>query len=301
MEKERYHHISPLKFVALSVLTFGLYELYWCYKCWKYIRTEEDSRISPFWRAFFAPLWIYPLSKRIYAGEKKLLGVLLAVAYFLMSALWKLSDPYWLLSSLTFVSLLPLVFVVDSLNRADGFVGLYYRKIGLKLALFCCLCTPIAIFSFLSSFSIVPSTQVIEGERLYSFHESFFESIGALHEDEKVLYFYSAGFLSYKEDGNFFTDRRVVSYWRDPGPGEIHVDQAEYSDIQSIDPEFTDSYLEDSIVTITLKDDTQFSLYISNELGKDHVFYESLKHRWRLNKTGYDNSVTAPPSLRAYP
>lgn len=284
MENERYHHISPLKFVLLSVLTFGLYELYWCYKCWKYIRTEEDSRISPFWRAFFAPLWIYPLSKRIYAGEKKLLGGLLAISYLLLSALWNLSDPYWLLSSLTFVPLLPLVFVVDSLNRADGVVGQNYRKIDLKLALFCCVCTPITIFSFLSSFSIVPSTQVIEGEKLYSFHESFFESIGALDEDEKVLYFYSTGFLSYKEDGNFFTDRRVVSYWRDPGPEEFHIAQAEYSEIQSIDPEFTDSFLDDSIIKITLKDDTHFSLYVSNELGKDHVFYESLKRRWRLNQ-----------------
>lgn len=285
MENEKYHHISPWKFVALSVLTFGIYELYWCYKCWKYIRAEENLRISPFWRAFFTPLWVYSLSKRIYLGDKKLLGISLAVTYFILSVLWKLPDPYWLLSAFTFVPLLPLVLAVDSLNRRDGIIGLHYRKIGLKLALFCCLCAPIAVFSFLSSLSIIPSTQVIGGERLYSFHEDFFGSIGALNEDEEVLYFYSAGFLSYKEDGNFFTDKRVVSYWTDPSLGDIYVDQANYSEIESIDTDFTDSYLEDSIITITRKDETQFSLYVSNELGRDHVFYEVLERRWRLNKT----------------
>jgi len=52
----KYHHTAPLKFVILSMATLGIYELYWCYKCWCYIKGEGRKSIHSFWRAFFAPI-----------------------------------------------------------------------------------------------------------------------------------------------------------------------------------------------------------------------------------------------------
>ncbi len=49
--------VSVGKFAVMSLCTFGFYELYWAYKHWDAMRRREQERLSPFWRAFFAPLW----------------------------------------------------------------------------------------------------------------------------------------------------------------------------------------------------------------------------------------------------
>ena len=51
--------VSPVKFVAMSLCTFSLYEMYWSYKNWRIIKDRDGSKIMPFWRAFFYPLWHY--------------------------------------------------------------------------------------------------------------------------------------------------------------------------------------------------------------------------------------------------
>src|SRR5262249_4420660 len=60
-----YHHVSKLKFCIFSLVSFGLYELYWFYKNWKYIRNRDHSDIWPFWRALFSPIWCHGLVKDI--------------------------------------------------------------------------------------------------------------------------------------------------------------------------------------------------------------------------------------------
>jgi len=40
-----YHHVAPLKFAILSVATLGVYELFWFYKNWKFVRQRDQSRI----------------------------------------------------------------------------------------------------------------------------------------------------------------------------------------------------------------------------------------------------------------
>jgi hypothetical protein len=51
----------PVKFIAMSLCTFGLYEIYWSYKNWRIIRDRDGSKVMPFWRAFFYPIWHYSL------------------------------------------------------------------------------------------------------------------------------------------------------------------------------------------------------------------------------------------------
>ena len=113
VENSHYFSASPLKLVIMSLCTFGLYELYWSYKNWVYLKVKKELTIMPFWRAFFAPLWLYSLLKHLqdevndqniptapHAGT-------FAVLYFISVALWRLPDPYWLLSYLSFIFLLP--------------------------------------------------------------------------------------------------------------------------------------------------------------------------------------------------
>jgi hypothetical protein len=111
------------EFVMLSVCTFGLYELYWFYKNWQWVKESQRSDLSPFWRAFFAPFWAYRhfchVQERANAGGlviKWNAGVL-AILYFVLIPTWQLPDPLCLVSLGSFVPLLP---VQQTINRING-------------------------------------------------------------------------------------------------------------------------------------------------------------------------------------
>ncbi len=114
--------VSLTKLVVMSVCTFGLYQLYWCYKQWQAERKQSHEDLSPFWRAFFAPLWGFSLFDRIRsAAEFRRVEVTwspnwLGFAFLILMWLWRLPDPYWLVSYLSFLPLLPVQSAVNRLN-----------------------------------------------------------------------------------------------------------------------------------------------------------------------------------------
>ncbi len=59
--------VATHKFIVLSICTLGIYELYWFYQNWKRLKATTNDKLSPFWRAFFAPIWGFSLFKRIRA------------------------------------------------------------------------------------------------------------------------------------------------------------------------------------------------------------------------------------------
>jgi hypothetical protein len=125
---------STTKFVLMSICTGGFYELYWFYKNWVYIKRRTGLSIIPFWRAFFAPLWAYSCFREIVAiGESKSpwdsvdaagppIGRL-AFVYFLLVASSRLPDPYWLVSLLSFLPMIPVNSYASAINaRHEGYV-----------------------------------------------------------------------------------------------------------------------------------------------------------------------------------
>jgi len=55
----------------MSVLTFGLYLVYWFYKNWKAIKLQEKEYLHPLWRAWFSVIYSYSLFKRILGSSEK--------------------------------------------------------------------------------------------------------------------------------------------------------------------------------------------------------------------------------------
>ena len=115
-QKEKFSRIVPTwKFILLSVITFGIYELVWFYKNWKLLKKEKGLKISPFWRALFSPLFAGSIAGHLqkYLKEKNnscnYSPTLIGISYFVITILWRLPDPYWLLSFFTFIPILPLV------------------------------------------------------------------------------------------------------------------------------------------------------------------------------------------------
>ncbi|HEX6747783.1 MAG TPA: DUF4234 domain-containing protein [Longimicrobium sp.] len=136
--EDELHPLAIHKLVLLSIFTLGLYELYWFYRNWKRVRARTGEDISPFWRAFFAPLWAYSMFEEVdrqALAQQMEVGwssIALGAAYFLLSAAWRLPDPW---SLITFVGFLPLLPVQASINamaarrgvRADdSFDGRHY-------------------------------------------------------------------------------------------------------------------------------------------------------------------------------
>jgi len=60
-----------------------------------------------------------------------------------------------------------------------------------------------------------------------------------INDDEQILYFYSDGWFSIKDDGQFISDRYVVSYYNNPEDGELYGGYAAYEEIEELSVEWS--------------------------------------------------------------
>jgi hypothetical protein len=116
-----YFPVSIGKFILMSVVTGGLYELYWSYRNWSYIKQQHGLKILPFWRAWFTLFFHYDLLKRMKVDLGQLVPVdysagWLTVAYVLLNLAWRLPDPFFYVAFLAFLPVLPVVGAVNAAN-----------------------------------------------------------------------------------------------------------------------------------------------------------------------------------------
>ena len=103
--------ISLNKFIFLSIISFGLYEIWWIYKAWEFFNRKEKLDINPALRAIFSIIFLIPLFNKIlrFAKEKgynsSYPSILLFVGFFVANFLAYLPDPFWLITILEFVFL----------------------------------------------------------------------------------------------------------------------------------------------------------------------------------------------------
>ena len=131
---------------------------------------------------------------------------------------------------------------------------------------------------------IIPDSAAVPGEKLPRATVDFLRENGIVEEDETVLYYYGSGLLSLREDGNLFTDRRVISYWEDENE-ELVVEWAAYPDVVDIHVDFAPEGAEDASQVAVEKGDGAFlELFVSNEEGRDHAFVDLLRNTWEKNR-----------------
>ncbi|MBV9775056.1 MAG: hypothetical protein JO040_13975 [Gemmatimonadetes bacterium] len=117
------HPMSEVKLALLCLATLGLYEPYWFYRNWRLRKQVRKSDVSPFWRAFFAPIFAFSLFEDVPSEARNLRVSVgwsageMGVAFLVLSAAWRLPDPYWLV---TFLSFVPLVLVQRVINKANA-------------------------------------------------------------------------------------------------------------------------------------------------------------------------------------
>jgi hypothetical protein len=239
----------------------------------------------PFWRAVFLPLWCYSLTRDIAearGGAK--LGVvgLVAGIYFVMSILWKLPDPYWLITIGGFVPLLYPVKLIDEMNRSRGVRGPHYSRVKARHVLACIFGTFVLTMAILPVSGLSPDTQVITGERLHKRHVAWLRRAGIVKTNETIDYFYSTAFLSLRSGGYVVTDKGVVAY--EKSDGQLNVQRAAYSEIEDIDVTYSESWLEDTEVFIELRDTEGFRLKFSTEEKVDRRCVKRIIDLWKGSK-----------------
>jgi len=159
-----FYSVSDWKFIALSVATFGLYELYWFGKNWTLVQKQENSKISPFWRSVFSIIFFNELAKKILitAKSKKYLysydPLILAILYFIISILWKLPGNWWLLSMFTFLPFLPLLKAIRYINETGNKPTSYTVSLGEVVVL---------IIGFVLWFLIVAGILIEWSDKMY--------------------------------------------------------------------------------------------------------------------------------------
>lgn len=117
---QQYSNIQPVwKFVFLYIITFGIYQLPWAHKHWKFLKEREGLKINAWLRSWFLVFTLFWLAKRIFAlaeekgyPEKPSPAAITGLFWFFV-VLSRLPDPIWLIS---FFSFFPLLTVLKAAN-----------------------------------------------------------------------------------------------------------------------------------------------------------------------------------------
>jgi hypothetical protein len=115
--------VSIKKFVIMSLVTFGLYKLYWFYKNWRIYNERTGSDLWPVVRALFAFIFCYSLFKKVHKEAEsnnikvKFLPSVAAISMVFLSLCSKLPDPCWLVALISFVPLIPIQSAINDLNK----------------------------------------------------------------------------------------------------------------------------------------------------------------------------------------
>ena len=105
--------INLNKFIILCITSFGLYPIWWIYKAWRFYQKKENLDIVPAARAIFSIFFLTSLFNKIlsFAKEKgygeNFSSIGLFIGFFIGNFLAKLPDPFWMISILSFVFLIP--------------------------------------------------------------------------------------------------------------------------------------------------------------------------------------------------
>ena len=63
-------HIPASRLILMSIVSFSLYEAYWIYKNWRYVKERDNLNIRPFWRGVFGIFYCHSLLRRIHEDKE---------------------------------------------------------------------------------------------------------------------------------------------------------------------------------------------------------------------------------------
>ncbi len=136
-------YIPISRLILLSIVSFGLYEAYWIYKNWRYLKERTHLKIMPFWRGIFGIFFCYGLLRAIH-GDAEARAVrapafqpdMLAITWIILTLLGRGLDRvggihvgFTILSGLlpTYLCLVPVQSYVNEVAKARNPQATYYK------------------------------------------------------------------------------------------------------------------------------------------------------------------------------
>jgi hypothetical protein len=284
-----YFPVSLVRLFILAIATGGLYQIYWFYRNWKYIKDRDSSVIMPFWRALFLPFWFYAFYRDLKRDSRERFGAVLLPAApwaILLLLLWIGMDvmSIWegvfeFASLLNVVCLLPLANYVLHVNRDQPEVLRRYSVWRPRHYLMAVVASALVLFHVGGLAGWIPRDEVVAGRELPSWDKKFLQRAGLLEADADLIYFYSDALLFTRNDGNGVTNRNVFSYWHDAESGGLQCRTAAYENIEDIRVDYADDGDDNTVITIVPKNGSTFVLFASGEKQKDRLFVKAIEDR----------------------
>ena len=135
-------YIPTARLIVMSIVSLGIYEAYWIYRNWRYIKERDGLKIQPFWRGVFGIFFIHSLLKAIrtdpatsHIAPAKFSPGGLATGWiilkFLGNALGRAPDPAVslfgiIISAPTVLFLIPVQNHINALNEVSSLRPAYY-------------------------------------------------------------------------------------------------------------------------------------------------------------------------------
>jgi tetratricopeptide (TPR) repeat protein len=136
----------------------------------------------------------------------------------------------------------------------------------------------VLIWLLSTTLGVLPSPNVVEGERFAPWNRNALESYGVLEEDEEIELFYSNSLTSIRKDGNIITDRRVISYAEDED-GEIQQQSADFLEISDARIVSPGNYFNPTIINVETINETKITIFAPTTRSGDWRILQRLKAR----------------------
>ncbi len=121
-----------------------------------------------------------------------------------------------------------------------------------------------------------PETHIYTQNEIPEKYRKQIKSLSLLSEDEKIVFLYSDALLDITDGLYMLTNEHLTIYiseWDEP---ELII---EFSEIDFIDIEYDDSFLNDSYITIETEYGLIVEFPVSSDKGRDHDFFDYLQKK----------------------
>ena len=128
--------------------------------------------------------------------------------------------------------------------------------------------------------AVAPDTKAYTGNEVPSKYMTVVRDLGLLEPGEQIRFLYSDALGDIKDGFYFVSDRKVVVYIADASTPATKVP---FTRIVDAEIDRSDSFFEDSTITLTLDDDSVVTFPVSKELDRDKLFHEAIQKSIKRN------------------
>jgi len=175
-EAGEYYPVSLVKLFILSIATLNIYQLFWFYRNWKYIKQRDDSAIMPFWRAVFTPLWFFPFYRDLKHDseirlDKSILPnaawiTLLLISMVGLNIADRFDESYEFIGVLSVLCLLPFANYILFINRSRPETTKHNSRFRPRHYLLSAVAAAVIVLQVGQLLYWIPVGEVVEGHRL---------------------------------------------------------------------------------------------------------------------------------------